>query len=341
MALALHVSGVGENAAGHVLEAVPLLQEVVLAVIARGFDLLAVRAADLAHVGGVDHHFASIGHRRLHLVHALGRDPEIVVHLRHDREHALDRSIEPHDVASRREISRLRPGFGHGSAVDPRDAFVRHHGSDERQGAVNHARGAIDHGAHRGRLGTDDLVVGDERPEPVGEVDDLRAGDARKQVLGPAREAGHLVGEDRTADEHVVVVEQQPVQGHGHRAPHPASGQLFDLRLLDGPEGRESRGVVPAVVEDAPLPRFSVGDGPADEPGKLGVGERHMGPEGHEEIERPRAWSHRLVKHAEEQGQGHGPSAVRNQHQHALAVQRHPRERLVDDGANFVHREEA
>ena len=207
--------------------------------------------AHLGHVRGVDHHFAPVGHGRLHLVHALRRHPEVVVHRGHDREDALHRRgrARPRGAARRGRPPPTRPR-GRGRRRDRRRPRACTTGARSDSGRSRSARGPVDHGAHRRRLGADHLVVRDEGAEPVGEVDDLGPGDAREEVLRPAREADHLVREDRPADEDVVVLEGQPVEGHRHVAAQPAAGQLLDLGRRDRPERREARRVVPAVVED-------------------------------------------------------------------------------------------
>ena len=91
----LHVGGVGEHAAGVVLELVPLRNKVVAAVVANLVDQLAVRVADLINMRAVDHDFAAIGNGRLHLVHAFGGGPEIVIHLGHDRKHSAEGLLHP------------------------------------------------------------------------------------------------------------------------------------------------------------------------------------------------------------------------------------------------------
>ena len=75
-----HVRRVRQDAAGIVLETLPLRQEVVAAVVADLVEQLAVDVADLGDVRRVDHDLAAVGHRRLDLVHALRGGPQVVVH---------------------------------------------------------------------------------------------------------------------------------------------------------------------------------------------------------------------------------------------------------------------
>jgi hypothetical protein len=63
----------------------------------------------------------------------------------------------------------------------------------------------------------------------VAGIDDVWAGDARKEVLCAARKADHLMRKDRTTDDQVVVVENAPIEGHLNLLIQQALGQLLDL----------------------------------------------------------------------------------------------------------------
>ncbi len=75
-------------------------------------------------------------------------------------------------------------------------------------GAVDERGGAVDHGTNGCVACPDDLVAGDDRTQPVGEVDDLKAGDAREEVFVAAGKADHLVREDRSADDELVIIQK-------------------------------------------------------------------------------------------------------------------------------------
>src|SRR3712207_8727610 len=49
---------------------------------------------DLAHVRGVQHDLTAVGDDGLYLVEALRRRPDVVVHVRNDRQHPAHRSVE-------------------------------------------------------------------------------------------------------------------------------------------------------------------------------------------------------------------------------------------------------
>ena len=63
----------------------------------------------------------------------------------------------------------------------------------------------------------DGVHAGCQRAEPVGGVNDVWACNPGEQILGAAGEADHLVRKDRTADDQVIVVQNQPVQRDGDR----------------------------------------------------------------------------------------------------------------------------
>ena len=118
-----------QHPSGNVLVAIPLLEEVIPAVVADLIQQVAMRVGNLGDVRGVDDDLASVGNGRLHLVHALGCRPDVIIHMGHDREHTPERPLDPDDVALGREIGRGRIGFfgcadveagkvGHGGLAD-------------------------------------------------------------------------------------------------------------------------------------------------------------------------------------------------------------------------------
>ena len=71
------------------------------------------------------------------------------------------------------------------------------------------------------------------------EVDDFGRGDAREEVLGPAREPDHFVREHRPADEDVVVLDDEPVQRNRDGFPKAAFSQSGDVGGRDRAERQE------------------------------------------------------------------------------------------------------
>ncbi len=86
-ALAAEMGGVRQVTPRLVLEAVPLAEEVVPAVIANLGDL-GMHHRHLGDVRSVNDHLATVGDDRLQLVEALGRGPDVLILGRHDRQHA-------------------------------------------------------------------------------------------------------------------------------------------------------------------------------------------------------------------------------------------------------------
>ncbi len=71
----------------------------------------------------------------------------------------------------------------------------------------------VDQGAdRRDARRTDDVGAGDQRAEPVRQVDHLLTGDAWEEVLVAAGEADHLVREDRADDQRDVVLDDRAVE---------------------------------------------------------------------------------------------------------------------------------
>ena len=104
--------------------------------------------------------------------------------------------------------------------------------------------------AHGGVDRADHFVRGDQRTQPVREVNDFGSGDAGKQVLRAAREAGHLVRKDRAADEHVIVLGRKAIERDRHVLAQTPSGEIGDIARGNRPEMRVRRRVVPPVIED-------------------------------------------------------------------------------------------
>ena len=63
----------------------------------------------------------------------------------------------------------------------------------------------MNHGPHPRLASADDFIAGQQRSQPMGQVDQLRAADAGEEILGSAGEAGYFVGENGAADQDVIV----------------------------------------------------------------------------------------------------------------------------------------
>ena len=244
----------GQHAPGIVLEALPLLHKVIAHVIAHRVNDRAVGVADLVNVGGIDDHLTAVGDDRLHFVHALGRRPQVIVHLRHDRKHAPERPVLVDDVQPGREIGRRRPGCFHRTGVQTGQPLALDHQSQAGAGHGDKGRRPIDGLPHGRIFGADDGPTGDQRAQPVGEIDHLRPADAGKEILVTAGKTRHLVGKDRPADDEMIVIQDGFVDPHRHiqREHTVAEGASFVSGEV--PQGDKRTRQIPAVIHD---PRLS------------------------------------------------------------------------------------
>ncbi len=201
--------------------------------------------------------------------------------------------------------------------------------------------GAIDHRTDRRVHRADHVVAGDQRPQPVREMDDLGGGHAGEQILGAAGKADHLVRKHRAADQDVVVLDQQPVERDLDRLVEPPAGQLAHVVGGNLAQLHERGRIVPAMVEDPPVPHHALDHGPADVPGELLVAHRRVRAECDEEVQRPHAGSELALEGLEHERHRHGPGAVGNQHQHAPTVERQPRQSLLRQARDLSVREVA
>src|SRR5699024_2674153 len=109
----------------------------------------------------------------------------------------------------------LRVAEGDGVEVLPAGDHV--HGEGVLLGVDEVARG-VDQLAHRGDAErADDAAGGDQRPHPVGDVDDVVHRAAGEEVLVAAGEPDHLVREHGADDQVDVAVDDEPVDLHAHR----------------------------------------------------------------------------------------------------------------------------
>ena len=246
------------------------------------------------------------------------------------------RPVEPDDVALRRQGGCAFPGLARRPEVEARQAVGLHHQREAGSGHGDHLGRAVDHRPHRRVARADHLVVGDEGTQPVREVDDLRAGDAGEEVLVPAREADHLVREHRPADDELVVVEDAAVQRHRHILREAPAGELRDLGGGNRAEVREHRRVVPLVVVDARLADAPADDFGTDELRQRRVVHRLVRTQRDQEVDRARLAGEQLAEQREHPRHRHRARAVRDDEQHALAVERERGEAVAHDGAGLV-----
>ncbi len=339
-ALPLHVRRMREHATGVARKALGLREKVVTAVIADFVDKLAMRVAHLADVRRIDDDFAAVGDNRLDLVHSLAGGPHVGIHLGHHRQHLPHRRFQPDDVPLRGERCRLLPCLGCVAEIQPGESRRGDHQCEACRRHPHHRRRAVDDRANRRIAGADDLVVGDERAEPVSEIDDLGAGDAGKEILVAPREADDLVREHGPADHELVIVEYPTIERYRHVLLQPAACQIGDFGGGNRAQSREHRGVVPFVIEDVRTSGLPADDVASDEAGKLRVAHRLMGSQRDQEIARRDPATKLLLEQREELRHRHRPRAIGDDEQHALAGERQRREPVANDGTDLLGGEE-
>lgn len=163
-------------------------------------------------------------------------------------------------------------------------------------------------------LDSDDGVVGDERSEPVEEVEDLRAGDAWEEVFVASREADDFVGKDRSDDEEDVVVGDVAIDFDGDGFGHQPAGDFAGFLRGEVSEKGEGLGVVPLVIEESGLSEeliaFKFLD--AEEFADLGLGHGGMCSEGDHDIEVEDMGTEVFEERIKEEWEGGGSGSVGN-----------------------------
>ena len=140
-------------------------------------------------------------------------------------------------------------GRAEGDRVEVLRARLRDHREAEPL-ARDQGGGFVDQRAHRrDPARADDPGAGDERAEPVREVDQLAPGDAGEEVLVPAREPDDLVREDRAEDQREVVVDDGAVDADVRGVLQHPVRQLGDPLGADRADLGERRRLPPRVVE--------------------------------------------------------------------------------------------
>ena len=214
-------------------------------------------------------------------------------------------------------------------------------GDDEGQGPLllgNHLSGQVDHVADRRTLDADDADVGDQRPEPVEEVEQVRPRDAGEEILVPAREPDDLMREDRAENQQLVVVVDQLVDLHRHRLGEEAVRSLQGLGLAESAERHQRLGVVPLVIEELRLKKqphpLDVFD--PQQLADLHLGHRWVSPQRDEDIQRRDMRLEMLKQSIPQQRQRSCARRVRDDQQQPLARDIGNRHVLDDPVTDFV-----
>ncbi len=133
----------------------------------------------------------------------------------------------------------------------PQPRLPTHHHRQAVDGQVDLLHRPVDHPPDRGILPADDLPAGDQRPQPVEEMEERAAGDAGKEVLGPPGEPDHLMGEDRPQDDDQVIIKDVFVDVDRHPLPEKTAGNRRHFVLGELADPLKGLRQVPAVAEEA------------------------------------------------------------------------------------------
>ena len=155
-------------------------------------------------------------------------------------------------AAASAQVSRVGP------QNNARETILHDHRREQGMRHRNQFRRAMDYAPHQRLASADDVITGEQGTQPVREVDQLRAADAGEEILGSAGEAGNFVGEDRPADQDVIVGEDEAIELDRNSLAEQAAGELGDFFGGNFAEVCESIGAVPVVIEDAVLATFAV-----------------------------------------------------------------------------------
>ncbi len=216
-----------------------------------------------------------------------------------------------------------------------------HDHGQQRHGGVEERGGAIDDGAHRSIDRADHVRTGDQRSQPVREMNDRRRGNAREEVLRSAREPDDLVREHRTADENVIVLDDQPIQRDRHILLEAPSGDCRDLARRYRPQVGERCRIVPAMVEDARAAAAAVDDRSANQPTERRVVHWRVRTERDEIVECRHARAQLALEYLEHQWHRHRPGPIRNQGDDAPAIERQGGEAVADNARHGRRLEKA
>lgn len=253
-ALAVDVGGVGEGAPWIIFELVPLFDEVVAAVVTDGFDELPMNLGDAGDMGCVDDEFAAVGQNGFEFVHALSADPEFVVHGRGAGEDGVERFRFDRDMDLSGEFAGLVPsGFGR-AGEDPAELGAFDDEAEGEFGNGDESCRAVNDPSDRRPFVADDFGVGDDRAEPVEEVEDLGTADAGEEVFVAAGETDDFMREDGADDDELIVVEGGSIDLHGDIHGEESAGEFVDFVRGNDAELMECGRCVPCVVDQVDLP---------------------------------------------------------------------------------------
>src|ERR1051325_5912792 len=246
-----------EDTPGNIFEPVPLFEEIVAAMVANGLDMVAVTDADFPEVRSVNNQFPAIREHGFELIHAFARGPKFVVHWRAAGDDGLKRLFFVGDVEFAGEVAGFVPGLLRRSGEKAGEIFLRVNDHAKTKFIrVDHRPGAIDHFAHRRPFIPDDHRVGNDRAQPMEEVQYRRAADAREKIFIATGKANDLMWENRADDDDFVVFENLLVDFDRHLHREKAVGELTDFFGAERANAFEGGGIAPLVVVKADSSEF-------------------------------------------------------------------------------------
>ena len=155
----------------------------------------------------------------------------------------------------------------------------------------------------------------------MGKIDNFLAGNAREEVFVAARKTDNFVREHRSADDEVIVIQDQPVQPDWdifHQAtirdaPNLLRGDQADLH-------KRFRGF-PVMVENMAHTGFAVYHLATDEVAQLFIAHGLVGSKRDQVIQSSHTPGKVLFEQGKHQRHGHAARAVGDQEQNTLAIQ--------------------
>src|SRR6266566_4031457 len=156
----LDVRAMRQYASRYMFEAIPLLDEIILDMVADLVNQFTVCVGDLSDIRGVDNHFASIGNRRFGFVHRLGCRPQVVVHFGWGREYPVKRAVYIGDVELCREICCMTPRFKVVADVETMQLRALHHHRQAEERTCHKSCRLCNDAPDRGILHTDGTHAG-------------------------------------------------------------------------------------------------------------------------------------------------------------------------------------
>ncbi len=153
-------------------------------------------------------------------------------------------------------------------------------------------------------------------------MQNLRPAHAGKQIFVAARKANHLMRKNRPHDNHLVVVENQPVDFHRHIHRKKAAGKPRNVGGGNGADFFQRRRVIPRVIVklDPRVGRAALRRGNFQPPADRLFAHRRMCAESDEHVERAGHRSDLPVKRLKQKPDRRGARSIRHYKQDLFAA---------------------